>query len=506
MNTLLQLILHEYRKYVFTRGFLLFLLIIPISGAFGFVASQISEKAAPIRSFAVVDEAGSYIDAIDRALEDDRAERDLALWDAYASVAVRTEAGAFPLPPPYAPAPRTRERRRAFGEQGGLVAALAAAQPYLLAEAPPPPVSRPRFVRLPTPAEVESFSGDDRDEVLRAYVRGDRAMPDNEPAPFAAIVIPESVDSGGVVRFYTNNLLDRDLRGFVDRAITEAVKAQSFEARGVDPSIVAQVNDISVPVRLFKASTETGDAAGGAEWAETVIPLFLAYALFVMVMSIGGMLLTSTVEEKSNKIVEVLLSSVSAGQLMASKLIGLALVGMTIPAIFLTAGFVSTEILASQATSGSDVATSVAAIKSALFASRLIPLFFFYFLIGYLLFASIYLAVGAMSNTIQDAQSFVGPLTILLVLPFPFLQLVVQDPNGLIARVLTWIPIYTPYAIMIRMSANPPQWEIIAATAMLLVIVAFVVTAMGRIYRNGVLSSGGAPSLKQARALARSRR
>lgn len=505
MNTLFQLISHEYRKYVFTRGFLLFLLIIPVSAAFGYFASTISEKAAPTRSFMLIDETGQYVDVIDAALVESSALRQLRIWDEYAlNAVVPNEDGSFPLQPPFAPAAQDTARAEAFMAAGGIEAATEAAKPYLIEGAQPIPEIRDRFVRVDLPADIENATGEARDDLIREYVRGDKTLAGQSRNVFAGIVIPADFAQGGVVRFYTNNLIDGELRSFIDRALTNAIKAYAYEQQGVDAAMVRQIESIAIPVVLYKASTEDGTEAGGTEFAESIIPLVLAYALFIMVMSIGGMLLTSTVEEKSNKIVEVLLSSVSAGQLMWSKLIGLALVGMTVPAIFLTAGFIATQVLGAQVAPGSDAEATIEVIRTALFESNLIPLFFGYFLIGYLMFASIYLAVGAMSNTIQDAQSFVGPLTIMLILPAPFLQMVVQDPNGLIARALTWIPLYAPYAIMIRMSAEPPQWEIIGATATLIAFVILVVTMMGRIYRNGVLSAGGAPSLKQARALTKS--
>ena len=292
------------------------------------------------------------------------------------------------------------------------------------------------------------------------------------------------------------NNVDTDLRNFLDYTLTRELRNFAFDELGIERAEVDRIRDFAVPVRVF-TPTEEGGEADATDIARTVVPLVLAYALLLVITSIGGMLLTSTVEEKSNKIVEVLLSSVSATQLMLGKLIGLALVGMTLPAIVFGLGFLTVQVTGAGAVSDG--------LRDALFGSPLVPVFFFYFVVGYLLFASIYLAVGAMSNTIQDAQSFLGPLTIMMLLPVPFLQLIVQDPNGLVARIFTWIPIYTPYAVLMRISANPPLWEIIGATALLLVVVGIVLTAMGRIYRNGVLSSGGAPSLRKVRELSRTR-
>ena len=496
MNALFQLISHEYRKYVFTRGFLLFLLIIPAAGAFGYFANRLQDNAAPIRAFTVIDETGQFSDIINDGLADDRRRRVVNAWDEYVIRAVPFGAdGSFPLDYPLTPGVNNAKRRLDFEAAGGLEAAIAAAEPFLTEEPPEPPTIRERFVRVDLPDGAAAGSRESRLDALRPYLEGDKKLDGGDRTLFAAVYIPEGLFQGQPVEFHTKNLADNDLRFFISRVLTDAVKARAYQAAGVTSDAILLIEDTDVPVVAFKPDGE-GEQAGLVDRVEIILPLVLAYALLLMITTVGSMLLTSTVEEKSNKIVEVLLSSVSASQLMVGKLVGLALVGVTVPAIMFSAGALWLEFFASD-----EFAT---AVKATLFGSELLPLFFFYFLMGYLLFASIYLAVGAMSNSIQDAQSFVGPLTILLLLPIPFLQMIIQDPNGVFARVFTWIPLYTPYAVMMRISSDPPQWEIIGATILLIVTVIFVVAKMGQIYRRGVLSAGGAPSWKGVRRLLKS--
>jgi ABC-2 type transport system permease protein len=204
--------------------------------------------------------------------------------------------------------------------------------------------------------------------------------------------------------------------------------------------------------------------------------------LLVIIFGVGNLLLTNTIEERSNKIVEILLSSVTAGQLMAGKLIGIAAVGLTMPAIFLVGG-----LAASVAASGDQNFAGVAI--SALFSSPLLLIYLFYFFCAYAIFAMIFLAIGAVSNSLQDAQSYMGPVMILVFAPLPFMIMVFQNPNGFIASLLTWIPIYTPYAVMMRAAADPPMWEIVGATALMLAFAIVLMRFMGRIFRNAILQS-----------------
>lgn len=502
MSALLQLISHEYRKYIFTRGFLLLVMIIPVALVFGYIAGVITDRAFPIRHFIVLDEAGGYEKVIDEALEELALDEELRAWDEYARLAVGPAAnGAFPLEAPFAPAPITQERRAAFAAAGGQVAALEAAQPFLLEGLAPPPPARPRYRRMALPETISpDASTDEKITALLPYLNGKETLLSGEDL-FAVIVIPAAFAETRETIFWTNNLIAQDLQQFTRRTLTNALRSDAFVNAGVDTRLVDTINELSASVLPVKADRD-GAEDSVVSAIRTGMPLVLAYALFVLINSIGGMLLTNTVEEKSNKIVEVLLSSVSATQLMVGKLIGLALVGITLPALILSVLF----LVVSGSMSGDmspEMMELTAGIREGLFGSPLVPLFFLYFLLGYLFYASIYLAVGALSDTIQDAQSFVTPLTILLLLPLPFLQLIVQDPNGLFAQVFTFIPLYTPYAVMLRISAQPPLWEMVAATGLLLFVVTYAMITMGRIYRNGVLSSSSVPSWKQFLRLGR---
>ncbi|WP_031555069.1 ABC transporter permease [Parvularcula oceani] len=494
---LFQLIAQEYRRYVLTRGFLLFLAIIPISIGFGALAGFLSEYAAPVRAFTVVDATGRYGTEIDRVLEQRHLRRVVSAWDAYVEGLEAVGDEEFDLPDPFAPDDNTPARRIAFAEAGGLEAANAAIAGQLPPDTPLAEEPKRNLRRVPPPADIEGLPLEQAAEALRPFLNGDAEIPGSDDGLFAAVLIPADFGPDGAeAQFWTQNLTDESLSDAVEEALTVALQRRAYEERGLSIQDVRAVDSIRAPFDRFKSNSETGEAVSVREELALYVPLGLAYILLAMVLSVGGMLLTSTVEEKSNKIVEVLLSSVTATELMVGKLIGLLLVGITAPVLFLLLGFIAL-------TAFGGAGEVVSAFRAILFGSPLVPLFFFYFLLGYLMFASLYLAIGAMSQSIQDAQSFVTPITILLVLPLPFLQMVVTDPNGIVARILTWIPIYTPYAVMMRINADPPVWEIVGATLLLLAFTGALVFFMGRIYRNGVLSSGGAPKFTDALKLAR---
>ena len=138
----------------------------------------------------------------------------------------------------------------------------------------------------------------------------------------------------------------------------------------------------------------------------------------------------------------------------------------------------------------------------ALFSTNLVVIYLFYFLCAYLIFSMIFLAIGAVSNSLQDAQSYMGPVMLLVFAPLPFMIMVFQNPNGLVATILTWIPIYTPYAVMMRAAADPPLLEVVGATALMLAFTVFLMRIMGRIFRQAILQASP-PKMREVWRLAR---
>ncbi|MEQ8178484.1 MAG: ABC transporter permease, partial [Amphiplicatus sp.] len=303
---------------------------------------------------------------------------------------------------------------------------------------------------------------------------------------FAAVLIPEGFSAGEgspAAEYWSRNLTDPALEGAVSNALDYALQRRAVEQLGFSPEILEDLAVIEAPLSSFRPDRADGEAELSArDRIETALPAVMTYMLLVIIFGVGNLLLTNTIEERSNKIVEVLLSSVTANQLMMGKLIGIAAVGLTMPTIFAIGG----AVIGLTAAGGSEW---LGHAVSALIGSNLLFIYLFYFLCAYVIFAMIFLAIGAVSNSLQDAQSYMGPVMLLVFLPLPFMIMVYQNPNGLIASILTWIPIYTPYAVMMRAASDPPMWEIIGATALMLAFAVALIRVMGRIFRNAILQA-----------------
>ena len=499
MSAVLQIISHEYRRYIFTRGFLLFLLFIPLAMVFGASTAFLQEATEKSKEFVVIDQEGGWISVIDAALKKDQQEAALARWDEYVT---GLETGGLisldDLEPPFRPETIDDERLAAFEAAGGIKAASKALSQLTDLGLPPLDAPKAEFIRIERPSSVDPAADvDTLNEVLAPYIRGDKTA--GSGRLFGALIIPSdfSASGGRGAVLFTDNMADRGLRNFLGGTLGSTLRERAYLDAGLNTGDIVRIGNLRARIDTVKPGTDTEDNTQRLRDAvEFGVPLGLTYILFFAVISVGGMMLTNTIEEKSNKIVEMLLSSVSAGQLMFGKMIGLALVGVTPMLLFSTLGFMALTAFGA----GDEL---FGAVRTVLLSSPLVPLFFLYFLLGYLLYASIYLAIGALCSSIQDAQSLSTPLTIIMLLPTPFLMTIVEDPNGLFARIFTWIPFYTHYALMLRLSGSPPLWEVIGATLMLAGVVAVMFVTMGRIYRAGILQGGGNANWKTFLAAAR---
>ena len=504
MRQILLIAWREYKQYVFSRGFLLFLVMFPIGLIVGFSALGLAERNKPTRAFVVYDQAGQYVDDIDREIERRSLMSALSAWDLYLALNMRQEPLLDDaLPAPFAPAFVNDARLQAFRGAGGFDAAREAAAPYLKPGAPDFAMPRPAFRRLDLPRGVAGADSlEDAEALLRPFLLEEEvAFQEDGSAEkiFAAVLIPQDFGAGeddAPAQYWSRNLTDNALETVVAAALDAALRRDMIAEFGLSEDAIDDIAAIDAPVNAYRPDRAAEDAQlSMSDRIETALPAVLTYMLLVIIFGVGNLLLTNTIEERSNKIVEILLSSVTANQLMMGKLAGIAAVGLTMPTIFLIGGFAASL---TQAGDGDFMAVAM----GTLFASPLLLIYLFYFLCAYAIFAMIFLAIGAISNSLQDAQSYMGPVMLVVFAPLPFMILVFQNPNGLVASILTWIPIYTPYAVMMRAAADPPLWEVLGATALMLAFAIVLMRVMGRIFRQAILQASP-PKAREVWRLAR---
>ena len=328
---------------------------------------------------------------------------------------------------------------------------------------------KPNYNIIPIPHNNETI------EVLRKRV--DKMSLDGKFETY--IIIGKNALNDGKCEYRGSNVSNiRDVERF-ERNIKNAISEIILTKKGIEPGILKEINK-NVDMKSIKITAE-----GESKESSFLHTFFTSYIFIILLMMLimltGQMLIRSLVEEKSNRIVEILVSSCSPTELMAGKILGLSLLGFTQIALWLVIG----------------IGASISFNFDLVSLDNLI-LILVYFVLGYLLYASVFVAIGSMSSTEQEAQQLTGYVSMLLVLPIVLAFSAVQDPNSSLIRILTFIPFLTPTFMILRIPIQlPPMWEI-AATMLLLVVFIIIMTWLaGKIFRTGILIYGKKPSPKE---------
>jgi ABC-2 type transport system permease protein len=265
--------------------------------------------------------------------------------------------------------------------------------------------------------------------------------------------------------------------GHLVSRVNDLVNRRIAERRGFPPETVDLLARDAV---RYQPVDEKGEQVGAAGM---IAPILFMMLLFMGIVGISQMLISSTLEEKTNRVFEILLSSVSAFQLMLGKILGICAVGLTLLVLWSAGGL---------------VAASVKGLDGIVDAPQ-IAWFLVYYVLGFLLIASLMVAVGSACNTLKEAQNLMAPISLLLALPIILSMTVMGNPNGTTAVVLSFVPPFTPFIMMLRVASVPPPpvWQVAASLVLLAGSTFLAVRMAARIFRVGVLLHGQPPSLKQ---------
>lgn len=250
--------------------------------------------------------------------------------------------------------------------------------------------------------------------------------------------------------------------------------------------VAADVTALMQPVKVD--TTQAGKNADTmASFVTTIILFFLMY---FVIMLYGMNVARSIIEEKTSRVFEVLLATITSEEIMAGKMIGVGGVGLTQVFIWLFVAILLTGTAAVQAMAGGSLHIALSAAE--------VVFFFVFFVLGFLLYASIAAALGAMTNSEQELQQ----LNMVLVLPlaacFFAMGVVAADPNSVVSVILSLIPFMTPLIMYLRISmVMPPIWQVALSIGLMLVTIYAVLWVASRIYRVGILMYGKKPNLPE---------
>lgn len=334
------------------------------------------------------------------------------------------------------------------------------------------PDGRPNYILV----EIKSTTGDESLSHLKEIAN--REVVEGKIEGY--LIIPKNFGEDTLTFQYVGQNVGniRDIERF--RSVLQGIIiGANLEKYGVGKEKVEQI------IKSIKYTTIKISKKGEEEKTDFVGIFFSSYifiiALMILVMTGGQMLIRSVVEEKSNRVIEVLLSSCTTNQLMAGKIIGLGFVGLTQMLIW---GLVAFNFLSSFA------------VTFINFEILLISLV--YFILGYLFYSAVFVAIGAPVNSEYEAQQVAGYVSLIMVFPIAFAFLIMQNPDSPLIKILSFIPVLTSPFMVARIPIKMPAvWEIIATTFLLILSVIGMIWVAGRIFRIAILSYGKFPSLKE---------
>jgi len=320
-----------------------------------------------------------------------------------------------------------------------------------------------------------------------------QAVPSGDILPLIleadSMVLREEIEGYFILRSPVGTVVDVEYRSKhagnlrlqekVTPVLREAVTAVKMREIGIDPAIVEGFRN-SVRIRTFKISE--GGLSQEASFDRTFFSVYLyMMMLFFLVITSGQLLVRSTLEEKSGRIVELLLSSLSPGELMAGKILGLGGLGLTQLLLWGSFAFVIGRV------AGLPIIPPGSALLMGVF-----------FVLGYMLYAAVFVTAGAPLSTEQEAQQVTSLFSLGLIVPLGLSFPVMQDPDSTISTVLTMIPLFTPMMMAIRIPIGlPPPTEIAASLVLLGLSVYVMMRLAGKVFSASVLLTGKRLSVRE---------
>lgn len=464
MNRTLLIARREFMAYAKTVGFWLSLLAFPLFGVLGGAIPILMSHAEPVRQVALVDEAptGSGLAAaVRQSLDNEQARRDISAL----RTAAIPEAGV-------AGGDRVRQVAEAEGYEAGL-AALKREAPRAGAAFETPKRS---LTLVAPPADILAAApGEARDALARRYL-GDDAP---QGQKLSSVVFLTEANGQPGARVWTARATDDAVEDAVRDALKDVNRRQVFAASGIDPSVVAQTDRFRPDLSVFSPKARSGGEVSFRDKLPTVVGLAVGFILWSLIITGASILLNSVMEEKSNKILEVLLSSASATEILTGKVLGVALLTLTVLAAWGGLGGIGLVVAAP------DMARD---IGSVLMSNGLLIYFLLFMVGGYLMYAVLFAAIGAFCETPRDAQTLMGPIMMVLFVPLIVMQMAIRTPDATVVKVMSLIPPFTPFVMAARAPSGPPLIEIIGALIGMFLFAALMVWVAGRAFRAGALS------------------
>ena len=319
-------------------------------------------------------------------------------------------------------------------------------------------------------------------------------------------------------KLFSNKQVPMTLNSYIENTMKKEVEHKKLLASGIDPAIVKSANT-NINISNIRMDSEDKEETRYTE-LESIIGILLAFVIYFLVFLFSSQVLRSIIIEKTNRIVEVIISSVKPFELMMGKIIGNAMVGLTQfaawiiltltiyfiassvilgPEIISPSGSVMTQEISqlTQTTTSQDVMLEAVNMIQSINFSAILWSFLFYFLFGFLLYAALFAAIGGMVDSETDSAQFTTVLTIPLILAMVCSPVMMENPESSLTLWLSMIPFTSPVAMMIRIPFGVPYWQLGISITTLILTFVLITWLAAKIYRTGILMYGKKTTLKE---------
>ena len=332
---------------------------------------------------------------------------------------------------------------------------------------------------------------------------------------YALLIIPENPETENI-ELLSESQSDINTKTYISSQIEDKIRSDKLKALGIEMGTIDAINP-KVHIRTIKMKSDGSEELSSTE-AALGIGYISAFLIYMFIFIYGAMVMRGVIEEKTNRVVEILISSVKPFQLMMGKIIGIALVALTQFLLWVVLGFIiisitqtliggnsvpDTNQLTEQMMKGTNLPSEMQNINGDnqvlsdilqsimnLPITLIIFSFIFYFIGGYLLYASLFAGIGGAVDNEADTQQFMLPLTIPLILALVVAEAIIQNPEGSAAFWFSVVPLTSPVIMMLRIPYGVPTWEIILSMSTLIITFIGSTWVAAKIYRIGILIYG----------------
>ncbi|MEZ5681063.1 MAG: ABC transporter permease [Erythrobacter sp.] len=477
----------EFRQIVAMKSFWLTLLILPAALALGPIFARSLDEPESQRIVVIDRAGGAAAQAIENrfAIENDRhTMRDLARY-------VRKQKLEDDIPE----ATWARSDRwfsdadvAAFRTAGGVDAAIATIDKVRGEDRPAFKTHAPGHVVARGDDALAAAQGgalQDKVDSLFAQNKADKST----GADFV-LLVDKGFPRDPSVHLWSSEQPDSEFIGTIQDVLTGELQLGLLQSRGVARDDAQLIQEARPAIAV--TAPPPGGGARESVLIRSILPLAAAYILMLSLLLSGSWMLQGSVEERSNKLIESLLACIRPEELMYGKLLGALAVGLSMMGVWVVCAAVAAY--AGQGAIADFIRPALEPLTSPFNIATMI----YFFIAGYVAISIIFVAIGALADSMSEAQGYLMPVMLLILLPITFLiNTIVAGKEGLLVQVLTWVPLWTPFAVLARLGMGIEVWVVLATGTFLAAFVILELVFLGRLFRASLLATGQKPGIKQ---------